>query len=69
MGKTTAEQECANVVKHGIRRLLLGIPPKLIFFSSYTNSYTNITDAKVLASCSTQSGSVNRFEVPAGGGF
>ena len=33
MGKTTAEQECAHVVKHGIRLLLLGIPPKLIFFS------------------------------------
>ena len=30
MGKTTAEQECAHVVKHGIRLLLLGIPPKLI---------------------------------------
>ena len=32
MGKTTAEQECAHVVKHGIRLLLLGIPPKLICF-------------------------------------
>ena len=31
MGKTTAEQECAHVVTHGIRLLLLGIPPKLIF--------------------------------------
>ena len=31
MGKTTAEQECAHVVKHGIRLLLLGIPPELIF--------------------------------------
>ena len=30
MGKTTAEQECAHVVKHGIRLLLLGISPKLI---------------------------------------
>ena len=30
MGKTTAEQECAHLVKHGIRLLLLGIPPKLI---------------------------------------
>ena len=30
MGKTTAEQECAHVVKRGIRLLLLGIPPKLI---------------------------------------
>ena len=26
-----AEQECARVVKHGIRLLLLGIPPKFIF--------------------------------------
>ena len=33
MGKTTAEQECAHVVKHGIRLLLLGIPPKLIFLT------------------------------------
>ena len=24
-------QECAHVVKHGVRLLLLGIPPKLIF--------------------------------------
>ena len=31
MGKTTAEQECAHVVKHGRRLLLLGVPPKLIF--------------------------------------
>ena len=30
MGKTTAEQECAHVVKPGTRLLLLGIPPKLI---------------------------------------
>ena len=30
MGKTIAEQECAHVVKHGKRLLLLGIPPKLI---------------------------------------
>ena len=34
MGKTIAEQECAHVVKHGKRLLLLGIPPKLIFFFS-----------------------------------
>ena len=32
MGKTIAEQECAHVVKHGKRLLLLGIPPKLIEF-------------------------------------
>ena len=32
MGKTIAEQECARVVKHGKRLLLLGIPPKLIYF-------------------------------------
>ena len=34
MGKTTAEQKYAHVVKHGRRLLLLGIPPKLIVFSS-----------------------------------
>ena len=28
-----AEQECAHVVKHGIRLLLLGIPPK--FFLTF----------------------------------
>ena len=28
--KTAAEHECAHVVKHGIRLLRLGIPPKLI---------------------------------------
>ena len=32
MGKTIAEQECAHVVKHGKRLLLLGIPPKLMAF-------------------------------------
>ena len=36
MGKTTAEQECAHVVKHGVRLLLLGIPPKLILISGQT---------------------------------
>ena len=35
MGKTTAEQECAHVVKHGIRLLLLGIPPKLTWKTEY----------------------------------
>ena len=38
MSKTTAEQECAHVVKHGIRLLLLGIPPKLILFLSLSAS-------------------------------
>ena len=32
MGKTAAEQECAHVVKHGIRLLLWGISPKLISY-------------------------------------
>ena len=27
-----AEQECAHVVKHGMRLLLLGMPPKFFFF-------------------------------------
>ena len=31
MGKTTGEQKCVYLVKHGKRLLLLGIPPKLIF--------------------------------------
>ena len=31
MGKTTAEQECAHIVKPGIRLLLVRIPPKHIF--------------------------------------
>ena len=39
MGKTTAEQECAHVVEHGIRLLLFGIPPKLIFCSALGCSF------------------------------
>ena len=33
MGKTTAEQGCVHLVKHGISLLLLGIPPKLFFWN------------------------------------
>ena len=29
-----AEQECAHVVKHGKRLLLLGIPPKFIYMTT-----------------------------------
>ena len=32
MGKTIAEQECAHVVKHGIRLLLLGIYHQSLLF-------------------------------------
>ena len=39
MGKTTEEQERASVVKHGIGLLLLGIPPKLIYFFIYSFIY------------------------------
>ena len=44
MGKTTAKQECAHVVKHGIRLLLLGIPPKLfLYFNKFLlNIFVNI---------------------------
>ena len=34
MGKSIAEQECAHIIKYGIRLLLLGIPPKLILVSN-----------------------------------
>ena len=44
MGKTTAEQECAHVVKLGIRLLLLGIPPKLILFGLLKASIFQTSD-------------------------
>ena len=50
MGKTTAEQECAHVVTHGIRLLLLGIPPKLIYFKLWLSPILNNVPRNGIAS-------------------